>query len=362
MAESVNFPRVAGATLLNSAVSDLETVLEALLNGVGNGTAEKKVMAALTQIGKKPPEITSEMVSNYDTRQQKIKKYNDEWDSLDTHMSDIAENSAGVSKQTRAAVKELESDIKEIILTAGKEINRSTKPERSLDIQLRAVGAIDKAVEEAGVLVSKAHQAHNANSGKIPKTPADTGGSGGGSSPSFPAVPIGIAPTSYSGGGGGVSPASYSNGSPTPLEGSERDRAKHIYERLINEYHLSPAQAAGIVGNMQVEAPGLNPNAENPGEGAIGLCQWEGGRRHNLEVFAAKRGVSEKNLDVQVDFLMHELSTSEKGAYGALVSTDTPETAAAAFDKSFERSSGEARGQRMANATGIARMMSSVAV
>ncbi len=343
MAESVSFPRVTGATLLNSTVADLETVLEALLNGLGDGTAEKKVMAALTEIGKKPPEITGAMVSNYDDRQQKIKKYNDEWDSLDTHMSDIAENSAGVSKQTRSAVKELESGIKEIIA--------SVKPNPSVGVQLSAVGAIDKAVEEAGVLVSKAHQAHDANSAKIPTQPGQSSGgqSSGGGGSGFPATPF---PSN-------ATPASYnpSDGPAPEIPDGQKPTAKAIYEYLLQK-GFSPAQAAGIIGNMQIES-GFKTDAYNAGEGAIGLCQWEGGRRTKLEAFAGNKVGDWKT---QVDFMVHEMQTSESGAYAQVKAAKTPSQAASAFDRYYERSSGEARGKRISAAENFANSMTTMAV
>ncbi len=58
----------------------------------------------------------------------------------------------------------------------------------------------------------------------------------------------------------------------------------------------SPAQAAGIVGNLVHESGGrLNPGALNPGDGSdgsdsIGIGQWNGTRAAALKDFAAKAG------------------------------------------------------------------------
>ncbi|MEU4345790.1 phage tail tip lysozyme, partial [Nocardia sp. NPDC023852] len=140
--------------------------------------------------------------------------------------------------------------------------------------------------------------------------------------------------------------------------GGSNPQAKEIYQYLITKYGFTPAQAAGIVGNMQVES-GLKTSALNPREGAIGLCQWLGGRRRNLERFAATRGPV-TDWKVQVDFMMQELRGSESGAYRYLKAAQTPAAAAAVFDQYYERSSGEARGQRIANANRIAASMGSV--
>lgn len=137
-----------------------------------------------------------------------------------------------------------------------------------------------------------------------------------------------------------------------PIGPGETVQAKAIYDYLTSKYELSPAVASGILGNMMTESS-LKTHAYNPGEGAIGLCQWEGPRRTALERFAASEGKPVTDWHVQVDFMMHELKTSESGAFARLQQAQTPAQAAAIFDKYFERSSGQARGQRMANAENI---------
>lgn len=116
---------------------------------------------------------------------------------------------------------------------------------------------------------------------------------------------------------------------------------------------LSPAQAAGVAGNLQVES-GLDPTAENKAEGAIGLAQWEGGRRTALQRFAAASGGSETDLSTQLGFLGSELHGSESGALQHLMATSDPSSAAAAFDQYYERSAGTSRATRVADAQAIA--------
>ncbi len=144
-------------------------------------------------------------------------------------------------------------------------------------------------------------------------------------------------------------------GNGQPVSGGQKVQAKQIYNYLISKYHLTPAQAAGILGNMQVES-GLNTGALNSAEGAIGLCQWEGGRRTALEQYAASQGKPVTDWQVQVDFMMKEMGGSESGAYSMLKSATTPAQAAAIFDQYFERSSGSARGQREADAVNFFNM------
>ncbi len=137
-----------------------------------------------------------------------------------------------------------------------------------------------------------------------------------------------------------------------PLGPGETVQAKQIYDYMTQQHGLSPAVASGILGNMMTESS-FKTNAYNAGEGAIGLCQWEGGRRTQLERFAASEGKPVTDWHVQVDFMMKELKGSESGAFAKLQSAQTPREAAAIFDKYYERSSGAARGERMANADNI---------
>jgi len=160
-----------------------------------------------------------------------------------------------------------------------------------------------------------------------------------------------------SGGGGAAQGASGTSSSAgaQPMSSGEQAQAQQIYQYLLSK-GLSPAQAAGVLGNMQTESS-LNTGATNAAEGAIGLCQWEGGRRTALEQFAAAQGKPVTDWKTQVDFMMSELQGSESGAFNALKSATTPAEAAAAFDQYYERSAGTSRDERIANANNMAAQM-----
>jgi hypothetical protein len=154
-----------------------------------------------------------------------------------------------------------------------------------------------------------------------------------------------------SSGDGSLNYGNYS-GTGQPLDAGQTVAVKEIYDYMTQQYGLSPAVASGILGNMQTESS-FKTNAYNKGEGAIGLCQWEGPRRHALEAFAQQEGKPVTDWHVQVDFMMHELKGGESGAWNRLQAAQTPAQAAAIFDQYYERSSGAARGQRVANANNI---------
>ncbi len=109
---------------------------------------------------------------------------------------------------------------------------------------------------------------------------------------------------------------------------------------------LTREQVAGIAGNLKIES-GYSPTAYNPNENAIGIAQWQGGRRSRLQAYAAQVGGKETDLTVQLGFLWHELTGTESGALTHLATATTPAAAASAFDQYYERSSGAARQARI---------------
>ncbi|NUS42467.1 MAG: hypothetical protein HOQ24_02040 [Mycobacteriaceae bacterium] len=134
--------------------------------------------------------------------------------------------------------------------------------------------------------------------------------------------------------------------------GGRQAAAPEMYRYLVAK-GFTPAQAAGILGNIHVES-GFNARAYNRREGAFGLCQWRGARLANLQNFARAQGKSVADWRVQLDFVSHELNGSHAGAGARLAAAGTPAQAAAVFDQYYERSSGHARGRRIAAANAIA--------
>ncbi|MDW9772549.1 hypothetical protein GOA89_11570 [Sinorhizobium meliloti] len=116
------------------------------------------------------------------------------------------------------------------------------------------------------------------------------------------------------------------------------------YQRLISK-GWAPHQAAGIVGNLMAESGrGLNTQARNAGDGSdgsdsIGVAQWNGARAKALKNFAAAQGKDWHDIDVQTDFIDHELRTSERAAGENLARSQNAEEAAAAF-VGYERPAG----------------------
>ena len=108
----------------------------------------------------------------------------------------------------------------------------------------------------------------------------------------------------------------------------------------------TPAQAAGIVGNLVHESGGrLNPGAINPGDGSdgsdsIGIGQWNSTRAAALKQFAASQGKPVTDFGTQLAFVQHELETSESAAAQRLRGAGNVQDATSAFALGYERPQG----------------------
>lgn len=167
---------------------------------------------------------------------------------------------------------------------------------------------------------------------------------GGAAAPKPGAAPDAAAPAAAAGGDGITG-----SGSAEPIGPGEQAKAADIYKLLLAR-GFNAAQACGILGNMQTES-GFDTGRQNYGEGAIGLCQWEGPRRTALEQFAGQQGKPVTDLNLQLDFMMKEFATTYSRAYADLKDADSPEQAAAVFQREYEQS--RSLGDRPANARAL---------
>lgn len=102
----------------------------------------------------------------------------------------------------------------------------------------------------------------------------------------------------------------------------KQDAVQYLVQR-----GLSPVAAAGLVGNMGAES-GYQPGIEErSGGGGWGLMQWTGGRRKELTDFAANSGRDAASPYTQLDFMLQELGTTERGAGTMLANATTAEDA-----------------------------------
>lgn len=126
---------------------------------------------------------------------------------------------------------------------------------------------------------------------------------------------------------------------PTPttatLTGTSR-QAQAI--RYFESQGMTPAQAIGMVGNLEGEDATLDPAITN--RGAVGIAQWRGPRLAALKAFAEKVGRPYTDFMTQLEFISHELETSEPYALYRLRRAQTPEEAASYASTYYERAPG----------------------
>lgn len=112
-------------------------------------------------------------------------------------------------------------------------------------------------------------------------------------------------------------------------------------------------QAAGIVGNLQAESSkNLKTNSVGDGGKAYGIAQWHPDRQKTFAQVMGK-DIRQSTFKEQLAFVNWELNNSERSAGDELRQAKSPEEAAAIVDRSYERSTGESRRQRVANALAL---------
>lgn len=101
-----------------------------------------------------------------------------------------------------------------------------------------------------------------------------------------------------------------------------------------------PHQVQGILGNLAAESGvKLNTNAVGDNGTSFGIAQWRGPRYDALRAFAGRQNADPSDLRTQLDFLNHELNTTEKRA-GDMLRGSTDVLGATRAMVSFERPRG----------------------
>jgi len=99
---------------------------------------------------------------------------------------------------------------------------------------------------------------------------------------------------------------------------------------------LTKEQAAGILGNLQVES-NLNTTAWGDNNTSYGIAQWNKDRLDGLHAFSKIRNKPTHDFQTQLEYIWHELNTTERAALDELLKTNNPVDAARVFAKKFER-------------------------
>lgn len=121
---------------------------------------------------------------------------------------------------------------------------------------------------------------------------------------------------------------------------ADRDRVNYALN-AFSGIGLNKEQAFGILGSLAGESGrGLNTRAHNPKDpngGSFGIGQWHSERRQGLESFAKRSGRPVDDFRTQIDYIVHELQTTEKRALSAVKNAKTRYEAARAWTDKYER-------------------------
>jgi hypothetical protein len=94
--------------------------------------------------------------------------------------------------------------------------------------------------------------------------------------------------------------------------------------------------AQGVAMNFRDESS-FDTGVVGDSGNAIGLAQWNGPRKAKLEAYAAERGKAATDFDTQLDYFMHENTSSEAGAWNHVMAAGSSSDAAARFVEFWER-------------------------
>ena len=127
-------------------------------------------------------------------------------------------------------------------------------------------------------------------------------------------------------------------------ESLEYGSAEYIIKRLKDDHGLTEIAAIGVVGNLQVES-GLDPTKKQVKGPGVGIAQWTKGGRFgrwdktdiNLVDYAKERGRDPYDLDLQIDFIAHELNEHRWTKKDDLMKATTVEESTRIFMEGYEK-------------------------
>ena len=102
---------------------------------------------------------------------------------------------------------------------------------------------------------------------------------------------------------------SYSGGISGTYTGQYKGQIQEKIWYALKQLGYSDVAIAGAMGNIDYESGGFQAGITEKGSGiGAGLCQWSYGRRTALENYAASQNKPWQDEDIQVDFLVAEIS------------------------------------------------------
>ncbi|MFF0458153.1 phage tail tip lysozyme [Nocardia africana] len=315
-------------------------------------------------------------ISNPEDKSEMVDKYGSHKKQLSDAVSNIERDDHGIVKQT-AGIGKAVTDAYSGVDTAVRELNTKidaswkVTPETWKDDDDKEHKRLPKAIvdglfkamwETLSTTYDKVHGVSDQAAAAALKIKGDA-------PPSSPGNPI-PAVSPGSGPSAGVTPAGY-NGS-TPWSGQsgstgtaiipteDKPTAMAMMKYLIDKYHFTPAQAAGIVANAKFESD-FDVSATGDKGTAKGLFQWRFDRLSGLNDFASKTDPEtgkRRNIGdwhTHIDYMVQELRSGGYSAANAAVNSNPNDArqVASDFDHLYEKSSGDSTDDRRKYAAGL---------
>ncbi|NKY89792.1 phage tail tip lysozyme [Nocardia veterana] len=329
--------------------------------GSGNPSEAPDLRGKLRGQGVSNPEDKSEMVDKYSDHETQLHKA-----VSGIHRDDhgITVRTAGIGKAVTDAYSGVDTAVKEL----NTKIDASFKSVRTIkdkdggshqELPKDIVNGLFKAVWET--LSTTYDKVHGVSDQAAAAALKIKGGAPPAAPPPSTPIPA-MSPMSgrsaqpISSGGGGSTPWSGGSGSmgTAIIPTAEKPTAMAMMRYLIDTYHFTPAQAAGIVANAKFES-GFDVSATGDNGSAKGLFQWRFNRLSGLQAFASKPGENIGDWHTHLDYMVQELRGGGYQQANAIVSSNPNDARAVAegFDRYYEKSAGLSTGERRKYAAGL---------
>lgn len=326
MGVDTSLPSRPDAPILNAYVGHIEAVLAKLVKAVGNGSAESITVAGLDGLGESQLE-SGDIVSKYNAQQSDATKYREDLNSLDTKIVGIAgmaQKSADLSNTVYTEITNLVGFVKGVL-----DPNIGVPQNPTIELQMNAIGGIDKEVGDTATAVSEAYAEMNEHAGGVndPAAPAND---------SYTPSPGGSYPVSSGGGGGG---GSYS-GSKSPYTepvtattgggGGRRlndDELRQYIGKALDALGITdPAARArwteGYMTLIKRESGGNTDSINNwdsnaaAGHASQGLTQTIPGTFSSYHVAGTSSNITDPtaNIAASMNYVMHRYDVAQDGS------------------------------------------------
>lgn len=331
--------------------SDFRALLEGALQGAPEAPAETPPTPPATQIPTQPPVVPTEPPTTDSEPNAAEYIVGASYNSEDNDASPVDEGNDAAPADDMNDLPYPENIIDVLMRTEFQEIElHADKIEFDGELSLGQQDNTPMAIPTAMGGVGPAAPGVVATQQAPQSEPAPTQTEGGGTPTATPTnVPAAMAPqqSSPTGAASQATPVARSGATPQSGQTAGRGSAEEAMNFFIGR-GWTREQAAGIVGNLDVETGGtFNPAAINDSEGAYGIAQWRGSRRTDFERWSG-RSIVGSTFQQQLEFIHYELTQgNERSAGNKLRRARTATEATEIVDQFYERSNGVHRQRRI---------------